>query len=222
MQQTANNIVNNFQRLARRQGAQPNTFGVEGEQLQTLRNALSESARSTSSRGDAHEIYNLIDLIDDSIQRNHPQIAQQLQTIRPQYRNTVILEDLMRRNGIQQGNISLEQLGNMLGTQRDAVRRGGMDIDELGRLGRDLKLRARWESEGGASLPIAGTNAMIGRMTGLAGDLGTAALLGIPRGRMARTAQRQLARLPSVGQSYGRPAAMVGGAAAGQFREQEE
>lgn len=222
VQQTANNIIRNFQRLRNRPGAQPNTFGVEGEALQTLRNALSESARSTSSRGDAHEIYNLIDLIDDSIQRNHPQIAQQLQTIRPQYRNTVILEDLMRKDGIRQGNISLEQLGNMLGTQRDAVRRGVMDIDELGRLGRDLQLRARWEREGGSALPMAGTSAVLGRATGIAGDLGTAALLGIPRGRMARTAQRQLARLPSVGQSYARPAAMVGGAAAGQFRKREE
>lgn len=222
VQQTANNIVNNFQRLSRRPGAQPNTFSVEGEALQRLRNALSESARSTSSRGDAHEIYNLVDLIDDSIQRNHPQIADQLQRIRPQYRNTIILEDLMRRDGIRQGNISLEQLGNMLGTQRDAVRRGAMDIDELGRLGRELQLRARWERAGGAAFPTAGTNAMLGRMTGLAGDLGTAALLGIPRGRMARTAQRQLARLPSVGQSYGAPAAMVGGGVAGQFRQQEE
>lgn len=222
VQQTANNIINNFQRLARRPGAQPNTFGIEGEQLQRLRNALSESARSTSSRGDAHEIYNLVDLIDDSIQRNHANIAESLQALRPQYRNTIILEDLMRRNGIRQGNISLEQLGNMLGTQRDAVRRGNMDIDELGRLGRETQFRARWESAGGGAIPMAGTNAMLGRMTGVAGDLATAALLGIPRGRMARTAQRQLARLPNVGQSYSRPAAMVGGAVAGQFREQEE
>jgi hypothetical protein len=222
VQQTANNIINNFQRLANRPGAQPNTFAVEGEALQTLRNALSEFARSTSNRGDAYQTYNLIDLIDDSIQRNHPQIAAQLQQIRPQYRNTVILEDLMRRQGIQQGNISLEQLGQMLGSQRDAVRRGNMDIDELGRLGSDLKLRARWERQGGTALPTTGTNVVLGRMTGLAGDLGTTALLGIPRGRMARTAQRQLARLPSVGQSYARPASLLGGGVAGQFREQEE
>jgi len=222
VQQTANNIINNFQRLARRQGAQPNTFGVEGEALQTLRNALSESARATSSRGDAHEIYNLIDLIDDSIQRNHPQIAAELQRIRPQYRNTVILEDLMRQNGIRGGDISLERLGNMLGRQRDAVRRGGMDIDELGRLGRETQFRAQWEEAGGMALPATGTNVTLGRLTGLPGDILSAGLLGLPRSRMARTAQRQLARLPSVGQSYARPASLLGGAIAGQFREQEE
>lgn len=222
VQQTANNIVNNFQRLSRRPGAQPNTFSVEGEALQTLRNALSESARATSSRGDAHEIYNLIDLIDDSIQRNHPQIAAELQRIRPQYRNTVILEDLMRQNGIRGGDISLERLGNMLGRQRDAVRRGGMDIDELGRLGRETQLRAQWEEAGGMALPATGTNVTLGRLTGLPGDILSAGLLGLPRSRMARTAQRQLARLPSVGQSYGAPAAMVGGGVAGQFREQQE
>jgi hypothetical protein len=222
VQKTANNIINNFNRLQRRPGAQPNTFGVEGEALQALRNSLSEYARSTSSRGDAREIYNLIDVIDDSIQRNHPQIAGQLQTIRPQYRNTIILEDLMRQKGIDQGNISLERLGNMLGSQRDAVRRGNMDIDELGRLGRELRLRARWEGEGGSSVPLQGTNAMLGRMTGLAGDLGTAALLGLPRGRMARTVQRQLAKRPGLGQSYAGPAALTAGGVSGQFREQEE
>ena len=222
VKQAANKIINDFNRLQRRPGAQPNTFGVQGEALQKLRNALSEYARSSTSRGDAREIYDLIDVIDDSVQRNHSNIAKQLDIIRPQYRNTIILEDLMRQGGIDNGNISLQRLGNMLGPRKESVRRGFMDIDELGRLGKDLRIRAMWEGEGGSSIPLGGTNAMLGRMTGLAGDLGTAALLGIPRGRMARTAQRQLARLPSVGQSYGAPAAMVGGGVAGQFRQQEE
>lgn len=221
VQQAANNILMNFRRLARLPGAQPNTFAIEGEQFQRLRNALSQAARSTSNRGDAHQIYNLIDAVDDSIQRNHPQIADALARLRPQYRNTVILEDLMRRNGIRGGDISLERLGNMLGTQRDAVRRGNMDIDELGRLGREAQMRARWEEAGGMAMPTAGSNAALTRLTGLPGDIVSAGLLGLPRSRMARTAQRQLARMPGMGQSYALPAAQAAGVTAGQFREEE-
>ena len=71
-----------------------------------------------------------------------------LAVLRPQYRNTVILEDLNASGGISGGNISLERLGNMLGGKRDALRRTPQDIDELGEIGRQLRLRARWETKG--------------------------------------------------------------------------
>jgi hypothetical protein len=148
VRQTAEEITNGFQRLASRQGASPNTFGVEGEALQRMRNALAERARSSSSRGDAHEIYNLIDKIDASIAKNHPDIATKLNELRPKYRNSIILEDLYRQGGIKQGNISLERLGSMLRGKRDVVRKSGADIDDLGELGRELGLRARWETVG--------------------------------------------------------------------------
>ena len=114
---TVNNIIGNFSSLASRPGSKPNTFGIQGEALQTIRNDLSAAARSTSNRGDAHRIYELIDIIDDSIARNHPEISKKLEILRPKYRTTIVLEDLTRRNGIRQGNVSLEDLGNMLGQQ---------------------------------------------------------------------------------------------------------
>lgn len=184
--QTANEISKGYQRLANRSGASPNTFGVEGEALQRMRNALAERARSSSNRGDAHEIYNLIDKIDVSIAKNHPEIASKLNELRPMYRNSIILEDLYRQGGIRQGNISLEQLGNMLRGKRDVVRRTGKDIDNLGELGRELQLRARWQTEGRAA--TSGED-VLGKLLGTGTDI-SSKLLGT-RGRIARAVQRR-------------------------------
>jgi hypothetical protein len=147
VKQTADNILRNFSALASRPGAKPETFGINGEALQTLRNALTSRARG-SSAGDAREIYNLIDVVDASIERNHPEIASELESLRPKYRNSIILEDLYKRGGIQQGNISLQKLGEMLRNDRGTVRRTQKDIDELAELGRELQIRARFEKEG--------------------------------------------------------------------------
>jgi hypothetical protein len=124
------------------------TSKIAGEDLQRLRNVLTQRARSTSSRSDAHEIYNLVDILDQSVQKNNPAIASALEKLRPQYRNSIILEDLYRKGGIRNGNISLEQLGNMLGGKRDAVRRTASDIDTLGEYGRELGIRGRFEQTG--------------------------------------------------------------------------
>lgn len=188
---TANTIVDNFSRLASRPGSKPNTFAIEGDALQKIRNDLSAAARSTSNRGDAHRIYELIDIIDDSIARNHPQIASELSIIRPQYRNTIILEDLTRKGGVKQGNISLEQLGDMLGAQKGGVRRSG-DIDQLGELGRELGIRARWQTAP-ISSPMASE---IGKVLGT--TLGGAATgIGL-RSRYARGLQRAYEKEPST------------------------
>lgn len=151
VKRTAQEIVQEYDKLARTPGARMDTFAIQGEALQRLRNSLASHARSTSNRGDAREIYNMIDVIDASVAKNHPEVASVLNVIRPQYRNTIILEDLYRKGGIMQGNISLERLGNMLGRQRDVARRTQSDIDALGEIGRELQLRARWESAGKAA-----------------------------------------------------------------------
>lgn len=188
---TANNIISNFSGLAGRQGAKPNTFGIEGEALQTIRNDLSAAARSASNRGDAHRIYELIDIIDDSIARNHPDIAKKLNDLRPKYRNSIVLEDLTRRNGIRQGNISLEELGNMMGQKKSGVRATG-DIDQLAELGRELKLRALWQKAGADTA----TTDVLGRVLGT--TLGGAATgIGL-RSRQARALQRAYAAEPSA------------------------
>lgn len=190
--QTADEIVKNFDRLTNRKGAIPGTFGIEGEALQRIRNALTAKARGTTA-ANAREIYNLVDVIDASIAKNHPQIAAKLDVIRPQYRNSIILEDLYRSGGIQGGDISLERLGNMLRTERGAVRKTGQEIDDLAALGRDLKLRAMWESAGGGTTAgeqtlkeaLKTTMGVIPSVTGL-------------RTRAARGAQRFYATEPTT------------------------
>ena len=123
------------------------TGKVAGNDIQRLRNALTQAARNTSDRGKAHEIYELVDVFDGAVESRNPGLKAILGKLRPQYRNTVILEDLYNSGGIKQGNISLERLGNQLG-DKSALRRNPQDIDNLGMLGSQLGLRARWESAG--------------------------------------------------------------------------
>jgi len=179
---TADAVVKKFSQLASRQGSQPSTFAIEGDALQTIRNDLMAAARSASDRSDAHRLYELIDTIDASVARNHPQVAAKLNELRPLYRNTVILEDLLRQKGIRGGDISLESLGNMLGSTKQAVRRAGGELDQLGEVGRELQLRARWQKE----LNEAGLPELLKATLGK-----SAAMLGL-RSRPARAVQRAL------------------------------
>jgi len=137
VRQVANQILDANRELMATPGAKD--FRITGEGLQRLRNALTARARS-SGRADAHEIYNLVDKIDESIARNHPEVAAKLVELRPMYRNSVILEDLYRAGGIRGGDVDLQMLGNMLRGKSGAVRMAGMDIDRLGELGRELNL----------------------------------------------------------------------------------
>ena len=184
---TANTILSKFDTLTSRAGAIPGTFGVEGNALQRIRTDLLQAARSSSSRQDAHAIYELVDAIDSSVARNHPQIAAKLNELRPLYRNTIILEDLVRNGGIRQGNISLESLGNMLGARKEGVRRVEGELDKLGELGRELKLRARWQTVGDAATESAD---ILKRALGTTLNAGAAAL-GL-RSKTARAIQRKL------------------------------
>lgn len=157
---------------------------IDGVDLQRLRNAITERARSTASRGNAHEIYEMVNVIDNAVAARNPSFKKTLDVLSPQYRNTIILEDLYRQGGIHQGNISLEKLGNMLAGKRDAVRRTGKDIDELGELGRELQIRARWQEAGTGMTPSTDI---------LRKALGTTpggAVTAILRGRPARALQR--------------------------------
>jgi hypothetical protein len=188
---TANTILGKFDALTSRAGAIPGTFGVEGNALQRIRTDLLQAARSSTSRQDAHAIYELVDAIDGSVARNHPQIAAKLDELRPLYRNTIILEDLVRNGGIRQGNISLESLGNMLGSRREGVRRVQGQLDQLGELGRELKLRARWQTVGDAATE---STDILKRALGTALNTGASAL-GL-RSRGARAVQRGLNEAP--------------------------
>ena len=170
------------------------TGEIKGEELQTIRNNLAHYARTASDRSDAHQVYELIDQIDASIARNHPEIANTLNTLRPQYRNSIILRDLWNAKGISQGNISLERLGNMLAGRG---RLGKSDIDVLGELGKELRLRARWEEAGAKSLP---GEIAAGKILGTGRDLASA-LMGT-KTATARKIQSRLGPMAERGAAF--------------------
>ena len=215
VRQTAQNIIDNFSALAGQPGARPGTFAIEGDALQTMRNDLMAAARTTSNRQDARHIYELIDEIDGSIARNHPQDAATLNRIRPQYRSTVVLEDLIGNGGIKQGNVSLDRLGNMLGSRRGGVRKTG-DLDELGEIGRQLQIKARWESAGAQGTP--GEDILKKALGTTIG--GIESLTGL-RSRAARAAQRKYGRTPTSATERTGVVSGVGGATEPLTREDE-
>ena len=216
VKRAANDIVRTFDELVS-MGGDPKTFRVQGEGLQKLRNALSEAARTTSSRGNAHEIYNLIDEVDASVARNHPEVAEALKVLRPQYRNTVVLEDLYRQGGIQGGDVSLERLGTMLRGKRGAVRTAGMDIDELGEMGRELKMKPIWESGGHVASE---GESVLAQALGTSTDV-LSSMSGL-RSRYARAAQRAMAGAKEPSLMSRVPAAGAAGQTAKAFLPQEE
>ena len=186
VKQTANKIVENYDKLASQLGKSPASVQMAGEDLQLIRNSLTEAARTTSSKSDARSIYKLVDAIDESIAKYHPEVANKLDVLRPKYRNTIILDDLLRSGGIEGGDVSLERLGNML--RGDAAKSVG-ELDRLGVLGRNLRLRARWEGTGAGG--TAGEDILKKALGTTLGGVATATGL---RSRPARAVQSLLAR----------------------------
>ena len=194
VKKVANEIIKNYDQLTASGRAVPGTFAIEGDALQRMRNALTQSARGTTGVN-KHEIYELVDAIDDSVARNHPNVAEQLNVLRPKYRNTVVLEDLYNNGGITQGNISVERLGRMLGQRKDVLRRQApSELDRLGEIGRTLSLRGRFEPTG----RVASAKSDIDKLIGGSFDLAT--ILG--RTRPARALQRKF------GQSFDKPVSL--------------
>lgn len=189
---------------------------IAGDDLQRLRNAVTDRARSTSSRGNAHEMYDFVKEIDDAVAVNNPAFKQTLGELNPKYRNTIILEDLYRNGGIKQGNISLEQLGTMLRGKRDVARRTAQDIDELGEIGRELGLRARWETVGRGT--TAGED-VLGKALGTGADI--AGTLTGTRTVPARAVQRFYAGRPTPQPLTRLPEAVAAGTLARPLQEEK-
>jgi len=190
VKQIANQILESNRSLMQATGGAGQKFSVTGEGLQKLRNALTQRARS-SGRADAHEIYNLVDEIDASVARNHPEIAKELEILRPKYRNTVILEDAYRAGHIQGGDIDLQRMGEMLRGKQGSVRMAGMDIDSLGEIGRELKLSPITRSAGESTASKVRLGDTLRTTLGV-----VPSSLGL-RSRAARAAQRAVSKEPS-------------------------
>lgn len=214
---TVKNIADSIAGKIRTQGA---VKSIEGDDLQRLRNALSEKARATGSRINAFEINALIDKIDDAVARFNPQVKTQLNELRPKYRNAIILEDMYRAGGIRQGNISPEVLGNTLRKDMSVIRKQNIakDIDQLGEIGRELQLRALWQREGARAL--SDSEKSLARVLSGPSDI-VSSLLGL-RTQQARVLQKEMGATKPSSAKAAIPTGMAATEAARQVSQPEE
>ena len=100
-----------------------------------------------------------------------------------EYAATKALEELVEKGGIQGGNISLEKLGNHLAQNVYGFGSGTArhPLAELGNIGRELKIRGRFEGVETPSGTITGAISKLGQVLNLPG-----------RAQFGRSLQRRL------------------------------
>lgn len=181
--QTTSNLTNKFldaekQSLGKIQGLQ-----VDGTELQRLRSNISNIARNHPDGNVRKTAGQFVEKIDNNIARNHPDLFEKLQETNRQYAVTKALEDLNASGGVQGGNLSLEQLGKYLATNVYGFGSGTTShpLYELGQIGKETKLRGRFEGvESGDGL-VGGTISKLEQLLNLPGRLPLARAL--QRGR---------------------------------------
>lgn len=205
--QVATNITQRFEKAVESLGPTVKAVSVEGKELQRLREELSNIARTSTQGPERYRAGQLIELIDKAITKTNPELGAKLADTNRKYAATAALRDLIESGGIQQGNISLEKLGGYLAQNVYGYGSGTSrhPLMELGSMGRDLNIRARWQ---GLEAPSETLSALLSK---------TGRLLSAPlRTQLGRRLQRQEPTLPTVSV----PAA--GAAAAGRAVEEKE
>ena len=205
--QVANNIISRFDEAVQSVGPAVKAVSVEGKQIQRLREELSNIARTSTQGPERYRAGQLIELIDQTITKTNPALGAKLADTNRKYAATASLRDLIESGGIQQGNVSLEKLGGYLAQNVYGYGSGTSrhPLLELGTLGRDLNIRARWQ---GLEAPSETLSALLSK---------TGRILSTPlRTQLGRRLQRGEYRLPTVSV----PAA--GAAAAGRAVEEKE
>ncbi len=184
------NIVNRYNQAVQNVGQNVTAVAVDGRDIQRLRNELSRVARTATDGNDRRIAYQFVERIDDAIARTNPNIAARLAETNRKYAATKTLEDLIDKGAIRQGNISLERLGDHLAQNVYGYGSGRSrhPLLDLGTIGRELGLRARWEGSAGASDDI--IKSILGKSGRILG--GATGL----RTQAARRAQRGESLLP--------------------------
>jgi hypothetical protein len=184
------NIVNRYNQAVQNVGQNVTAVAVDGREIQRLRNELSRVARTATDGNDRHIASQFVERIDDAIARTNPNIAARLAETNRKYAATKTLEDLIDKGAIRQGNISLERLGDHLAQNVYGYGSGRSrhPLLDLGTIGRELGLRARWEGSAGASDDI--IKSILGKSGRILG--GATGL----RTQAARRAQRGESLLP--------------------------
>lgn len=179
----ADNVVNKFTQAQSQAGAPISAIKVDGEVLQRLRNEMSLIARTASDGTTRRTAGEFVEKIDQNISRNHKNLINKLEKTNREYAATKALEELVEKGGIQGGNISLEKLGNHLAQNVYGFGSGTTrhPLAELGNIGRELRIRGRFE----------GVETPSGAITGLLSKAGQ--FLNLPsRTQTGRVLQRAL------------------------------
>ena len=130
------------------------TGGVNGRELQALRSNLSDLTYRLSGQ-DKYRAGQLLNEIDAAIARNNPQIADLFKDTNKKYAANSLLLELERKNGILQGNVSLERLGELT-----KYLPKNHPLYELGEDGRQTYMRGMFE---GAQLPPGDLSSLLTR-----------------------------------------------------------
>jgi len=152
---------------------------VDSRFLGDVLSELKKDVRSAQGR-EKHIISDVINSIDQSLIRNHPEVAQELSKTNKNYKATIILDGLRDSGAIQNGDISLRKLGDQYNRTK------GTDLHDLGQYGKAVNMAARWEGAGAGSKPLPES---LLSPTRLARTLATGAGL---RSQLARRVQRKL------------------------------
>lgn len=128
--------------------------GVNGRELQALRSNLSDMVYRLSGQ-DKYRAGQLLREIDAAIERSNPEIAELFRDTNKKYAANSLLLELERKNGIMQGNVSLERLGELTKYLNKEH-----PLYELGEDGRQAYMRGMFE---GAQLPPGDLTSLLSR-----------------------------------------------------------
>jgi len=169
----ADNVVGKFSQAQAQVQTPISAIRVEGEVLQRLRNEMSYLARTATDGQTRSVAGDFVQKIDANIARNHKDLVKPLEKANREYAATKALQELIEKGGIQGGNISLEQLGNHLAQNVYGFGAGTTrhPLTELGTLGRELKLRGRFEGVETPSGTITGILSKAGQFLNLPGRM---------------------------------------------------
>ena len=159
---------------------------IDGESLRRLRSYVSNKAANASDGNERFQARELLNQIDDAIEKTNPKIAKKLQETNKKYRATMALQDLNQAKdpSIVRGNVNPLALGNMLRAEGTDL---SHPLSKYGQYGTTLGMTSRTIPDQGAS-ELAKLLATSGRKVEA-----LAYPLAYPIGRARRAIQRGLA-----------------------------
>lgn len=129
--------------------AKPVTAKIEGEQLRRLRSEMARRAATDADGNVRYQARQIVNQIDDVIEKSNPEVAARLKTLNEQYRAYMALQELRKLNAgdiIRAGHVSPKEVAQYLAREQSLDRH---PLSQIGRYGSALQMRSL--SEGAAT-----------------------------------------------------------------------